>query len=392
MEKILAWQEIHRPEYAAQLQSGLTEQEIEEPLKNLPFQLPKEVYELYRWRNGSRFDVFFPTGSGLVFLPLETAIEQYNLNAYVHSTTAEYAGSDDDWNPYYFPIFFEGIEMFFVIGHDKQQENSPVIYYFGEDGSHDIFCSSLTTMMQVIAECYDIGAYYLVEKQGRKLLAEDTVKSAQVLRKYNPELLDITLRELQQAQRELSYRKLSSIIYRLMWYKDLRTVEPLIQLLRVSTSNSKSLNEIFIIQSFAASILGELNDIRAVEPLIEALSNEYWITRCNAAESLGKLGENLAVKPLINTLQDSHKLVQNAAAVSLLFNLNAVDLLIEILSSDKAYVRLKVAEILGTIKIQEQLFSEETENKVIKALSELREDPDSSVREAVQKSLKRLSL
>ncbi|MGB3758504.1 MAG: SMI1/KNR4 family protein [Rivularia sp. (in: cyanobacteria)] len=245
LENILAWQERNRPEYASQLQPGLTEEEIEEKLKHIPFRLPKEVYQLYQWRNGSTFDYFLP-GAGFIFLPLERAIEEYEANAEVHSTNLEYYGDDFGWNPYYFPIFFEGIENFFVIGSDKQQDESPVIYYFIEDGSHDIFCSNLTKMIQVIAECYDTGAYHLTEKAGRQRLVEDEVKVAQVLGKYNPELLDTTLKELQQVQNELSYRKLLSITYRLMWYKDPRTVEPLIDLLQVSKPGEKSVDDIFV--------------------------------------------------------------------------------------------------------------------------------------------------
>lgn len=391
LEKILVWQERNRPEYATTFQPGLTEEEIEEKVKDIPFKLPKEVYELYQWRNGSTFDYFLP-GSGFIFLPLERAIEEYELNADTYSSDDEYDESEDYWNPYYFPIFFEGIENFFVIGSDKQQEKSPVIYYFIEDGSHDVFCSSLTKMIQVIAECYETGAYYITEEvvQERIFLGEDELKVAQVLRKYNPELLDATLKELQQVQKELSHRKLVSITYRLMWYKDSRTVEPLINLLQVSESDKKSVDDIFQIQALAACILGRINDKRAVEPLINVLDSEFRITRCNAAESLGNLGDSKSIESLINALSDSDELAQNKAAFSLL-KLNAVDALIEVLKSDVPDVRLKAVKILGLIKsYQEESCSQDVVNRVIEALSQLSEDPLRSIREAVQQSLNQL--
>jgi len=389
LEKILAWQERNRPEYAAEFQPGLTEEEIEEKLKHIPFRLPKEVYQLYQWRNGSTFDYFIP-GSGFLFLPLERAIEEYEVNADTYSTDDEYDEPEEYWNPYYFPIFFEGIENFLVIGSDEQQEESPVIYYFIEDGSHDIFCSSLTKMIQVIAECYDTGAYYITEKAGRQRLSEDEVKVAQVLSKYNPELLDSTLKELQQVQKELSYRKLVSITYRLMWYKDSKTVEPLIDLLKVSESHKKSADDIFQIQALAACILGRLNDTRAVEPLIDVLDSEFRITRWNAAESLGNLGDSKAIEPLINALQDSEELTQNQAAFSLL-KLNAVDPLIKALKSDIPDIRLKAVKTLGLIKsFQKESCSQDVVNRVIEALSILSEDPLRSIREAVQNSLNEL--
>ncbi|MDY6897187.1 MAG: HEAT repeat domain-containing protein [Cyanobacteriota bacterium] len=389
LEKILAWQERNRPEYAAEFQPGLTEEEIEEKLKHIPFRLPKEVYQLYQWRNGSTFDYFLP-GSGFLFLPLERAIEEYEAYAEVHSTNLEYYGDDFGWNPYYFPIFCEGIENFLMTGSDEQQEESPVIYYFIEDASHDIFCSSLTKMVQVIAECYETGAYYITEERGRQNLVEDEVKVAQVLGKYNPELLDSTLKELQQVQKELSYRKLVSITYRLMWYKDSRTVEPLIDLLQVSQSDKKSADDIFQIQALAACILGRINDIRAVQPLIDVLDSEFRITRGNAAESLGNLGDSKAIEPLINALQDSDELAQNKAAFSLL-KLNAVDALIKALKSDIPDIRLKAVKTLGLIKsFQKESCSQDVVNRVIEALSILSEDPLRSIREAVQNSLNEL--
>ena len=391
LENILVWQERNRPEYATTFQPGLTKEEIEEKVKDIPFKLPKEVYELYQWRNGSTFDYFLP-GSGFLFLPLERAIEEYELNADTYSTDDEYDESEDYWNPYYFPIFFEGIENFFVIGNDEQQEESPVIYYFIEDGSHDIFCSSLTKMIQVIAECYDTGAYYITEKAGRQRLVEDEVKVAQVLGKYNSELLDNTLKELQQVQNELSYRKLLSITHRLMWYKDLKTVEPLIDLLQVSKLGEKSVDDIFLVQALAACILGRINDRRAVQPLINVLDSESPISRYNAAESLGNLGDSKAIEPLINALQDSDESTQDQAAFSLL-KLNAVDALIEVLKSDIPDVRLKAVKTLGLIKsYQEESCSQDVVNRVIEALSILSEDPLRSVQEAVQNSLNELRM
>ncbi|BAY85607.1 PBS lyase HEAT-like repeat protein [Calothrix parasitica NIES-267] len=281
-----------------------------------------------------------------------------------------------------------------MIGSDEQQEESPVIYYFIEDGSHDIFCSSLTKMIQVIAECYETGAYYITEEvvQQRLFLGEDEVKVAQVLSKYNPELLDTTLKELQQVEKELSYRKLVSITYRLMWYKDSRTVEPLIDLLQVSESDKKSVDDIFQIQALAACILGRINHTRAVEPLIDVLDSQFRVTRWNAAESLGNLRDSKAVEPLIKALQDSDESTQNKAAFSLL-KLNAVDALIEVLKSDMPDVRLKTVRTLGLIKSYlKESCSQDVVNQVIEAISTLNEDPLRSIREAVQNSLNELRL
>ncbi|MFZ2473032.1 MAG: HEAT repeat domain-containing protein, partial [Methanothrix sp.] len=53
------------------------------------------------------------------------------------------------------------------------------------------------------------------------------------------------------------------------------------------------------VRETAASALKELNDTRAVEPLILALKDEDTDVRSGAAEALGKLGDTRAVEPLI---------------------------------------------------------------------------------------------
>lgn len=66
-----------RPDCISYLQPGLTYDEIEEKVKDLPFRLPKEVYELYQWRNGLTINdskiEFFP---GYQFLPLEEVLKE----------------------------------------------------------------------------------------------------------------------------------------------------------------------------------------------------------------------------------------------------------------------------------------------------------------------------
>ncbi|MBW4598631.1 MAG: hypothetical protein KME29_03220 [Calothrix sp. FI2-JRJ7] len=54
LERILKWTKQHRPRYVDYLQPGLSRGEIEDLVKDLPFQIPLEVYELYQWRNGAR--------------------------------------------------------------------------------------------------------------------------------------------------------------------------------------------------------------------------------------------------------------------------------------------------------------------------------------------------
>ncbi len=72
---------------------------------------------------------------------------------------------------------------------------------------------------------------------------------------------------------------------------DVRAVEPLIKMLEEGNTN-------------AAYALGEFGDERAVEPLIELLDDDDYVVRLAAAYALGEIGDARAVEPLINALED----------------------------------------------------------------------------------------
>jgi len=69
----------------------------------------------------------------------------------------------------------------------------------------------------------------------------------------------------------------------------------------------------------AAEALGHLGDIRAVDPLIRALRDEKWYVREIVAEALGRIGAPRAVEPLIHALGDNNTSmdVKRAAAEAL---------------------------------------------------------------------------
>lgn len=66
-------------------------------------------------------------------------------------------------------------------------------------------------------------------------------------------------------------------------------------------------------RSHAADALGEIKDLRAVEPLIWALGVSAPATRKRAAGALGKIGDAKAVEPLSRLLSDPDKNVREAA-------------------------------------------------------------------------------
>lgn len=167
LERIRLWQEFHHPDSAAALQPGLCHAEIEDYLKDFPYQLSQEVYELYNWRNGCAGEQqeFFPW---YVFLPLGRAIEEYKM---IMASAVEAAADlnydpSKIWHPSWFPVFrFVWVCDYYVIeGRSKAEPASPVLFIFNDDREPDAQYASLTDMMRAVAECYEAGAYFVEEK------------------------------------------------------------------------------------------------------------------------------------------------------------------------------------------------------------------------------------
>lgn len=168
---ILNWFENNKPSTIDSLQPGLTIEEIESIVKDLPFRLTQEVIELYQWRNGMIDDgsCFF---SAFRFLPLEEAIEELKLMEEAWGLSLPLG---------WFPLFeYEG-EYFAAVGAEENTENSLILHtYHGIDISY----RNLTNMMLYIAECCETGAYYIGDS---RFIEENEVAVTNILQKYEPE-------------------------------------------------------------------------------------------------------------------------------------------------------------------------------------------------------------
>ena len=183
LNRIMAWLSANQPSFANSFLPGLTNEQIQAAVKYIPFELPEEIYELYRWRNGTeaRHDCdFYPA---MNFITLEKAVKLYEDIATLDNTEEEIRF--EGYN--LFPFIVTDAEFTNVLIKDKQEKSSPVIDFYAEDCETQIVYSSLTNMMLTIAECYETGAYYLSEDG---FVEEKKPKVAQILRKYNPELVE----------------------------------------------------------------------------------------------------------------------------------------------------------------------------------------------------------
>ena len=360
LERILNWwQQNGREQAASKLLPGLSYDEIEELVKDLPIRFPTEVYELYQWRNGSRNDEGF-------YFSLQEAIAIYidKLKSYDSSGMAEHIDVHSLKCFQIFPVNFEAEQVGYLVIQENP-ETCPVIF----DSIKNYDCiinkyASLTSMMLTFAECLETG------------VGEPDERGYLIWRKYNISIVEEALAKL---ENNLSIKSLGEIAGDLTLYKDSRAVEPLIQALQIPLEKISDPDENRAIRKIAAGLLGELGDSRAVEPLICALQDEYWKTRASAAISLGKLGDLRAVEPLINALQDTEQDVRRKAVGSLR-SLKAVDPLIQALKHNDEWVRLVAAGSLGALK----------DPRAVEPLSQLTEDEHEGVRKVATNALERI--
>ena len=164
----------------------------------------------------------------------------------------------------------------------------------------------------------------------------------------------------------------------------------------------------------AAEVLGEINDTRAVEPLIELLTDDEEVVRSTAIESLGKLKDVRALLPIAQMFGPTDETLSNFAMRATIirslgnFGPAAIDELIRMLKSDDVTVwvfaleSLKqigrpaspaLIELLGyrstwTRKNAIELLGEFREIEAIEPLIKLLDCTDIIVRDEAIKSLK----
>jgi len=103
--------------------------------------------------------------------------------------------------------------------------------------------------------------------------------------------------------------------------------------------------------SKAILTLGRIGDARAVEPLIDILSNRSSAERKTAAVALGMLGDPLAIPSLIDALRSENADLSSSAAEALIkTGTPSVAPLIDLLGNDDPSVRVKSILVLLNLK------------------------------------------
>ncbi len=299
------------------LQPGLTYDEIEKLVKNLPIKFPPEFYELYQWKNGYKRKPEALSRKFLEYFPLEIAVEKY-LAKQKHYNPS-WMLENDSFSPNWFQLYPEDMELALETGYlvmDKFYNRASLIYIDIKDGDIRREYASLTSMMMTEAECYERG----INSYKLPLLNENkNYQSYLTWRKYNISLIDMFIRRLSNnfSLKILESFEVNDGMYR---YKDLRIVEFLIHLIELKIPEnitSEEYIEYMDGRSLATHYLGEQGYIKAVPTLIDLLQDKYESTRLEAVHSLHKLKDERARQPLIKILQDSNKKVRLEAARAL---------------------------------------------------------------------------
>lgn len=153
LEKLEEAIAICSPTLAGCLNKGISVADLKQQESQLlPYFLPEECQELYRWRDGAAHPLeLIP---GFAFLSLAQAIEEYRLQFQLD-------GGSEGWNPLWFPIFsFQG-DNYCVLLSKERRVQSEIYLSHNQDTEIWLMHPDLNTLLDVSAECFSAGAYYL---------------------------------------------------------------------------------------------------------------------------------------------------------------------------------------------------------------------------------------
>jgi hypothetical protein len=151
LESISDWYQTNQSRSV--FRPGLNRTDIDEIVKDLQFEVPNELYELYEWCNGSSendriaFHQFY-------LLPLKGAVRLRKRPCGLNEGF-EPKPDEPRWLPI-FQLWYEGAFYVVVLG-DK--EKSPVRLYDTEFGKYDLCYDSLTDMFLHCAEWLELAQY-----------------------------------------------------------------------------------------------------------------------------------------------------------------------------------------------------------------------------------------
>ena len=199
LNQIRAWLQNNYLAGAEHIPSGLSHWQIEEIVQRLPFKLPQEVYELYQWSRGNSEKALTKHAfifNGMALCSLERSMKiALNFEDEFEEIAVKYI------NKPLFPIFESEIIFLCVVGDSEEKESSAIIYV-SEIREITIRYTNLTSMMLMLAECFETQAIYVPNAMSlpdwSNLLQYNNEKYSKIYRKHNSGLLKLALARLKQ--------------------------------------------------------------------------------------------------------------------------------------------------------------------------------------------------
>lgn len=127
------------------LDPGLSLVDIERKVRDFPFALPQEFYELYQWRNGGSLEISYLAR----IYSLDEAIALYQ----------NMCDSGQNFDPHLFPVVKlheEGGIVVCLKGSDSTEESSPVLEWRAGGEEPGIWHGRFTDLMMAIADVLDM--------------------------------------------------------------------------------------------------------------------------------------------------------------------------------------------------------------------------------------------
>ena len=313
LARIHYWFKNNHPAKIASLALGLSPLEIDNLFSGISFKVSEEVREVYQWSNGYPIDecaddwIF----DYMFLLSLESGVKEAQTWVEEHEEIAlmyKYAGKP------VLPVYMSDMEFLAVVATDDEQATSPVIY-ISENGDISLRYTNLTAMMLTLAESYETGGFF-IDRNG--YIEKDEKKYAAVYRKYNSGITDLALeRFLKIFPEDSSWQTVHLLHDDLYMMINTYQIE-----IPPSSLKTKVVNTLFnLLQDekydSGFSVVLVLEELRAVDALIQVLQHPNKWVRSRSAFALGKIKAFEAVEFLSQLLEDPDPMVQEAVQEAL---------------------------------------------------------------------------
>ncbi|MEH2210963.1 SMI1/KNR4 family protein [Nostoc sp.] len=312
LDRIHYWFQKNYPAKIASLASGLSPLKIDNLLSTLSFKVSNEVKEIYQWSNGySKYGcaddwIFYY----MFLLNLESAVKEAQIWLEEHeeiSLMYKYAGKP------VLPVCISDMEFLAVVATDDEQTTSPVIH-ISEIAEISLQYTNLTAMMLTLAESYETGGLFI----GRNgYIEKDDKKYADAYRKYNSVITDLALERFLKIFPEDSSWQTVQLLHNDLYMINSYAIE--IPQSNLKTKVVNTLLNLLQDEKYDSgfSVVLVLEELRAVDALIQGLQHPSKWVRSRAAFALGKIKAFEAVEFVSQLLEDPDPVVQEAVKEAL---------------------------------------------------------------------------